>query len=477
MKKTHWLRNTLLVLIACGIAGTVLAGIQFRQTNGRTCAKATLQFAYDGAGEGKGPNGYPFDVSGISSEEVITAALEASSLADKYTSEQIRENLTVTGVYPENLIKKMMTYTSLLDADADQQAAVLDYHATQYDVILYSDFDPQIPSAQLKGLLGSLLEAYRTYFAKTCSAALDTTDAIADLTEYDYSQQLTVLRETVSQQTRYAEEMQELAPDFRLDGKSFDDLIVRYENLDNDIERMNASISLNALSKDRERLQKQYEMEVRTLNRRLEAQQEELKRVEEQVDAYEKDSIVYVSTSDALQKVAGTSSGTYDRLVIQRKTLTDSITSINAEIVKYEALLADMTANQTTKKTTAKETAEKATAEETDAIEEVSTAVELTEEEIAQLAEATRKQINALISKKNAIAEDFVAMLEAYAAQEVNEKTVSVSRLRVDAPSFFSGAFIKELIKTAAPLCAVGFMVCLVLLILSRRREEKSSQA
>ena len=28
-KKSHWLRTTLLVLIACGIAGVIIAGVQF----------------------------------------------------------------------------------------------------------------------------------------------------------------------------------------------------------------------------------------------------------------------------------------------------------------------------------------------------------------------------------------------------------------------------------------------------------------
>jgi uncharacterized membrane protein len=40
-------------------------------------------------------------------------------------------------------------------------------------------------------------------------------------------------------------------------------------------------------------------------------------------------------------------------------------------------------------------------------------------------------------------------------------------------PSLLSGEFAVRMIKTAGPLCAVGFMVCMVLLIISRRKEEK----
>ena len=53
MKKTHWLRNTLIVLIACGLAGTILAAVQFSSDGGRTNASASIRFSFDGAAEGR----------------------------------------------------------------------------------------------------------------------------------------------------------------------------------------------------------------------------------------------------------------------------------------------------------------------------------------------------------------------------------------------------------------------------------------
>ena len=87
MKKTHWLRNTLAVLIACGLIGTVLAGILFFSEGTRTFASASILFSFEGAGDGKAPNGYPFDLSGFSSDEVLDEALEQSGLAGVYTAE------------------------------------------------------------------------------------------------------------------------------------------------------------------------------------------------------------------------------------------------------------------------------------------------------------------------------------------------------------------------------------------------------
>ena len=503
-KKTHWLRTTLLVLIACGIAGVILAAVLFNANPGRTYASANLQFSFNKAGEGLGPNGYPFDTSGLFEEEVITAALQNSALEDKYTPEQIRENLTVTGVYPENIVRQMTAYNSLLDASSDQQAALSDYHPTLFSVKLFHDFDPAIPSGQLQGILRNLLDAYRAWFAANCAPDLAAEDLIPDFESYDYSQQLTALTEASARQRRYVEEMAELVPDFRQEGRSFTDLLTRYDTLDIEIDRLNASVTLNALSKDRERLRQQYEMEIRTITRRLEGEQEEITQLDNIIKDYSKDDIIYVSTSEALRSVNNNTSETYDRLVNRKKELTDAVAADKADISLYQALLADMTAtdgdasaaaeaaqNETTSaeetaaagtesdgmetETAVAENAAETAATET-ASDDVSAAAELTEAELNQLNKTTEDQLTALRTMKDTISNEFADMLKAYTAQEVNERTVSISNQTYKTPTYLSGAFVVKVIKTAGPFCALGLMVCLALLIRSRRREKKAAK-
>lgn len=485
VKKTHWFRNTLIVLVLCGIIGVVWAAVNFTAHPERTYASASLQFSFNGAGEGKGPNGYTFSVNGIYADEVISKALESSAMEGAYTVDQIRDNLAVTAAYPENIVKQMTAYNSLLDANAEQQAALMDYHPTIFSVRLYNDFDPNIPSGQLTGLLNHLLEAYRAYFAKYNSVSLVQTDPIPNLTEYDYAQQLTAISEASAQQQRYAKEMADKAPDFRQDRKNFDDILVSYEALDSDIGRLNATVALNALSKDRERLQKQYEMEVRTLNRQMEGEQEELKQIEKLVSAYDKDDILYVSTSSAVQKVGGNSSATYDKLVTRKKELTDDIAADQASIAKYEALLADMVASdEKAEEESTKEAAgskadpEETTTEmktmvaETEPAEDAAATVELTAKELEALGNLTERRLKALQAKKDAVTTQFISMLNAYTAQEVSDRTVSVSGLSYKTPSLLSGSFIIQAVKTAGPLCALGFIVCIALLIASRWKED-----
>ena len=466
MKKTHWFRNTLIVLICCGLVGTILAAILFSSDGGRTSASASIQFSFNGAAEGKGPNGYPFDMSGFTTDEVLDAALAEAGLTGTYTAEQLRDNLTVTGVYPEKIIEQMTKYVSLLDKDADNQAAVTDYRATQYTVTLYNDFDKNISSAKLTELVNAILKAYRAYFIKTCTAGLDTEEVITDLPEYDYAQQLEAITESNERLEKYAEEMAKLAPDFMVAKKGFSDIMARYQNLKSDIDRLTATVTFNVVSKDRDRLQKRYEMEIRTQQYQLDSLTEELKLVEEQVNAYDKDGIIYVSAGGSLKTVGSDETGTYDKLVEKRKELTDKISSIRAKIALYQSRLEDMNDAAENPSIALRMTAE-------DGEEDVTAVEPMTEEEKQALQADVEKKIQALVTKKEAITADFVDMMNAYTAQEVNERTVSATAAKYDTPKLLSGAFAKKALKTAGPICAVGFMVCMVLLIISRRKEEK----
>lgn len=481
-KKTHWLRTTLLVLLICGIAGTVWAAVAFNTNPGRTCASASLQFSFGSAGEGVGPNGEAFNVNGIYDDKVIEEALKASSLDTAYTTDQIRDNLTVTAVYPEDIVNRMTAYNSLLDADADMQAAVTDYHPTVFSVSLYHDFDPTISSDNLTGLLENLLDAYRAHFASNNSPGLEQTEVLPDLQEYDYAQQLTAITEASVQQSRYATEMAEKAPDFQSNRKSFTDILTAYEILDSDIARLNAAVSLNALSKDRERLKNQYEMEVRDLTRKTEGIREEQKLIDELLKTYDKDGILYVSTSNALRQVDSNTSETYDKLVERKQELAELLSEYNAQIANYESLLADMTSEETTQTTATattikEETAARETTEEATEGEESAAAPELTEAEREALNEKTERQLANLREKQSKVTGQFTDMLQAYTDDQVNESTVSVRGLRYTSPSLLSGSFVMKVIRTAGPLCALGFMVCMILLIVSRAKQGKAGKA
>ena len=485
-KKTHWFRNILITLIICGILGMILAAVIFFKVDpGKTTASASLQFSFNGAADGIGPNGTRLSTAGITSDEVIQAALIAESLDKEYTPEEIRSSLTVTGVYPENLLKQMTNYESLMDFTANRELSISEYHPTLYKVILSNQFDKNISQAKLMGLLQNLMEAFRQYFTDHYSYSLSAEIAEEFLAGYDYVQQIAIIEDVINLEKQYAQELYEKEPLFLLNGKGFNDIAVQLENLNSsDIARLSSMITMNALTRDTERLITQYQFEIREQNISLEKQQERLQHVDDLLASYEKNEIIYLSTTDSLTKIDGNSSETYDALVQERKDVSDDITQIKSRIETYQLKLSDLLKNteEVDRSVIAseveegkEETEELQTAAPVMTDEEIARATAAAEEASAYQLAALEKDIHTLLQKVEAISASFTEMLQAYNGQELNEATVSIFGYKYDTPKVLSGAFVKQVIKCAGPLCAVGFMVCLVLLIRSRKKSNQDT--
>lgn len=494
---THWLKTTLCVLAACAIAGTVISAIQFKQSTNRTSASAAIEFSFDGAADGIAPNGYAFDASAVSSDEVLEKALESAGMADRYTAEQIRAQLETQGVYPEDIVREMTGYDSMLDFTASRTLQTTKYHPTQYRVVLYRDFDKNISQADLEKLLACIMDAYKAYFAETYAAGTNEIGISYNLADYDYPQQLTILGRLMTESVNYAEEMYEKEPTLKAGGIGFNDIAVQLNSLiSTDIEKLSANITINALTIDPERLITQYQYEIKSLNNELTNKKTQLERTDELLASYDKNEIIYLSTTDSLTKIDGNSSETYDKLVAARKQVADEITTINSKIATYQLRLANLTKTEEPAEAPAAGTAAAQTGDETGAetgeqngdSENTETAAPaMTQEEIEALAaaaeEAARAQrkeleadIETLLAHRKTIMENFAGLIKAYNDKMINDLTVTVTKVTYDTPKFLSGAFIKQVVKTAGPICAVGFMVCVILIIVSRRKEEKAAE-
>ena len=464
MRKKHWLKITLITLAACAVAGLILAVILFSANPGRTSASSSIQFSFNGAAEGIAPNGYRFDLSGFTSEEVLTAALEDAELSEKYTTDQIRENLLVSGVYPENIVQQMTGYESLLTGDAGK-ISVADYHATLYSVTLYNDFDKSISQADLEKLLQSIMTEFRTQFEKTYSYLLAKDSMLENLTDYDYPQQLELLESSISRYEAVASQMAEDHPEFLLNGEGFGDIATRYETLrSSDLERVSGIVTMNALSQDKDRIESQYENRIKVLEIRLKELEQEAKDTDGLISRYSKDDIIYVSTTGALQQVSGNATETYDNLIKARREIEENIAGLNKELAQTKLKLADIRGEA------AKETESEA---EGGAVETTSA---LSAEEYEAQKAIVEKNISSVLKKFNTITESFSATMNAYSEKEMNDSTVAITKIKYDTPKLLSGAFVKQAIKTAGPVCVLGLLVCIVIMINSQRRARKKTK-
>ena len=180
-----------------------------------------------------------------------------------------------------------------------------------------------------------------------------------------------------------------------------------------------------------------------------------------------------------MTKIDGNSSETYDQLVSERKDVADVITQINTRISTYKLLLSDlMKVNDSdpAKNAQQEESLIENAAEETVEMSksEIDAIVQAVENASAQKLAVLEKDIETLVEKRKTIMVDFSSILNAYNAEKINDMTVEIIQGRVYSPSLLSGSFIMSAIKTAGPICTVGFMVCMVMLIISRRKEQKA---
>ena len=476
VQKTHWLRNTILVLAACGILGGAIAAVRFSSAQDRTTyASSSIQFSFDGAASGVAPSGNVFNIEGIFSDAVLSDALKASGLDDRYTAEQIRGQLSVEGLYPKDIVQQLTNYDSLLDFSSNRVLTVSEYRPTVYSVKLYRDFDPAISRASLESLLQNIMEAYKRYFTKVYSLSANNIALEYDLADYDYPQQLVILSSVMNQSRRYALELYEKEPFLSVDGCGFSDIAVRLGSLiNNDIDSLNAAIFMDGLTKDTARLLTQYRFEISSLSNESEKQKECLAKLDELIASYDKNEIIYLSNADSFTKIDGNSSETYDALVAERKSLADEITQIDTQIATYRLQINDLLNNSqaSQEKEGAAEIAGGETLTMTD--EEIAAAAKAAEELSAQKIAVLEESIAKLVEQYNGINATLSKLLDAYNAKTINDSTVEIIRGAYSAPKFLSGSFAVTLVKTAGPICAVGLLVCLVFLIASRKKEQKA---
>lgn len=472
MKKTHWLRTTLITLVACGLAGLILAVILFNSDPGRTGAFSSVEFSFEGAAEGIAPNGMRYDLNALTSDEVLNAALEDAGMTGKYTAAQLRENIVASGEYPKDIVDQMTSYESLLTGNAGKVSAA-DYHATLYNVALYNDFDKNIARADLEKLLSAIMTRFRERFERIYSVFLST-DALSkdlNLASYDYPQQLELLEAASLRYETYADQMAQEHPDFLKDGEGFPDIAVKYNTLrTSDLARLEGLVTINALSTNTERIASQYENEIRLLEISLKELGQEAEDLKGLIAGYSRDDIIYVSTTGSLQQVSG-DTATYDALVAEQKNVQDQIAENNKELAELKLKLADIRSEA------AAETAARAAESEEGEAAETTTAQPLVSEADKAAQEAVvQRNLESVIKKLNGYTEEFSAFLKAYSDREMNDSTVALTPVRYSTPKLLSGSFIKQALKTAGPLCALGLMICLIGLIVSRVKEEKRAK-
>ena len=442
MKNKH-IFIPLFIFLGAGFVSLIASIIDFKAVNPQlSYSSETIQFDYDGASDGKDPNGNPFNAVDFLSDDIIEQALQTSEL--DYTVEKVRSYLTLENVVPKNIVEEIDSYTSLV-GDNENELTNKDYHPVRYRFFLYSGLG--LSQANSTKLLGNIVDTYCDTFLTTYSKRFNPEiyDKAYKTENYDFIYQAQVFTNKINILMEYAEQIYNEHVEFVTDKGAFRDLANKCEKLiKSDVSRIRNIVTLNALSNDLPRLKDYYTYKILRLNYDKTKNQSDLDAINAQIAGYTKDSTVYVSNGETMVKVSSNSSETYDALLDNQISLSNTIASINTEINEYTAILDDINA---------------ATG---------------TEEEYTLV-----RQYLATLGKDYKEVEDiFISLLEAYNNEYVKDGIVSKSKINHVSSSLFSSAFIKRCIKVAAPIMlTVMFGISVFYLVWIIRKEKETKTA
>lgn len=499
--------KALITLAAVGVCGLILTVILFNKDRNPSFATAKLQLSFDGAASGIGPNGYDFDLRELTADDIPSKGLKNAGLDSRYTVDDVRKSLVVSGVYPNDMVGETMSYDSLLNFTASRTLTIDRFHPTTFEVKLYDTALKSISKAEQEKLLNEILSAFKSNFAVVHAEGVPSLGSEFTLSDYDYPQQMTIIEEQLSAMAGYASEMYEKDPSFRYNNRGFNDVSVEVAKLlESDVERLNANITLSALTKDPERLLVQYEFEIRDMTSRLANQKKQQANLDALIERYMKSDIVYIGAGDTVTRIDGNSSETYDALVDLRKEVAAKNTELSSKIAitkhKVDDILQQYKKGSTEDETDAAEngTADNGntnagnkananngavngtnantdgdTPDDTPALtpEQIAEIAKQEEAEMQKKREAFEKEVVNLTAKRDKIMAGFAEMVKAWNDSRINDLTVSVSESSYKGQSIISGAFVKKGIMTAGPFCMLALMGILVVVIVRNSRKAK----
>ena len=445
MKDKKFIFIPLLVLICVGVIGLVWSIIDFKVTNKfLSYSYEIIQFNYDGASDGKDPNGNPFNPIDFLTDEVISDGLTLSNLDSTYDASKVREFITIENVVPKNIVKEIDSYDSILKDSSDMRNITSsDYHPIRYRFVLYHGLDKKLSKNALNELLANIVKAYGESFYSTFKRSFELAnyDEIYSVDNDDYIYQVEVYTNKINLLSSSANDLYNKHVDFSVDNKSFKDITLKCDQLlDSDITRINSIIVLNALSKDIDRLKDYYNCKIEMLNYDKVKYTSDLTAVTAQINDYEKDSTFYVGTGDSIIKVDSNSSATYDALLAKQIETSERIAKINIELTNCQSILADI---------------EAATGDDS--------AKNLVESYIAKLE-----------NDYSTLEDSFKEMIGKYNEKYITTGTISTNNIKYQSDSLVSSAFIKRFIKICVPFELVALLgVCVYWMLREAKKNKK----
>lgn len=306
---------------------------------------ALVSFTYDGIEEGLDPDGNVFDVNSIKNPAVIEAALTELGQPLELL-EPVRQNISIEGVIPKDAIDRITTYKSVYENASsgalNAAQAMLDtkYYPTQYKVN-FNYAASELNGSDAVQVFNTILECYRDYFFETYgyNRALGNAVTALDYTDYDYAEAVDVFETSLNTMKSYVANLS--ADDttrFRSSttGYTFSDLSEAIKAVQTmDLDLLSSYITVNNVTKDKDRLVNYYTYRVESLTRQKTVAEENLATITDTINTYEKDTVmIFGNGTENTDTQYSQGSPEYDKL-IQSKVDTQNELSTTTQQINF----------------------------------------------------------------------------------------------------------------------------------------------
>ena len=339
-------------LVSVIIGGLIVGLSIFFSTTSSTPVRALVSFNYDGIEKGKNPDGSDFDPNSLKNPSVIEGALSDCGM-ELELLESVRNGIDIYGIVPEDTINRLTAYSKVFENATNGMPAaqaILDesWFSTQYR-ISFNFREAGISRSDAVQLLNSMLDQYKLYFYKTYgfNEPLGSSLGALNYAEYDYAQAVDMFDDSLTKLRRY---VNSLATDdttrFRstVTGYTFADLRDTINTVQElDLDMISSYITVNNVTKDKERVQAYYEYRIENLTRQKTEYREELESIEASIESYVKDDMYIFGENVNTQTT--TASEQYDKMIAQKIAKQAELSHTTQQIEYYNQRLKALRLN------------------------------------------------------------------------------------------------------------------------------------
>ncbi|ANX00201.1 exopolysaccharide biosynthesis protein [Thermoclostridium stercorarium subsp. leptospartum DSM 9219] len=292
---------------------------------------AIININYPGIEQGLNPDGTQFDILQLKSPYVIEKALEELALTNSGLKlDEIRRNIDITPIVPDDVSQRAETIL--------KQGQEFVYYPSEYKITY--KINKAFSYSQGIQLVEEIISQYKKYFYMLYSdvKTVENTISNVDLSNYDYPDIVEIINKQVESVQELLESKAEEGSGFRSSntGYTFTDLSRSYDVLKNvDITKLESLVNTNTLTKDRERLIKDYEYRVKRMELEMAKKSSEAEEARKLMDQYKKED--YVLLPDALggQIKTENTSSYYSTLAEMAITASVEAANLQHEIEYY----------------------------------------------------------------------------------------------------------------------------------------------